>query len=77
MIENEVPQRQPTQDEIWYAKRMERYARQTRTAAVFIAWVLAIGMAVGVIVGIVVAVQLAKVGASPDCLTQGGINLSC
>jgi hypothetical protein len=35
----------------------ERYARQTRNATVFIAWLLGVGLAVGLLAGIVVVTR--------------------
>jgi hypothetical protein len=60
---------------------LERYARQTRTAAVFIAWVVALWLAVSVIGGIAVAVHVHEVNVQnqngTNCLSTGGNNPNC
>jgi hypothetical protein len=66
-------------------KKMLEYARQTRNATVFIAWIVGIGVVATLIMGIIVGVQTAKVanelnssnGTSSDCLSQGGTDPSC
>jgi hypothetical protein len=64
----------------------QRYARQTRTAVVFIAWVVAVVVVLTLIFGIIAGVQLGKIqnelnnGGSTtnsDCLSQGGTNPNC
>ena len=61
----------------------EYYARKTMKAVHFIAWIIGIFTLAGVILGIVAAVQLSHLngnlggGASSNCFSQGGTNLSC
>ena len=51
---------EPTAADIQMIKLVE-YARQTRSAMVFIAWIIGIGVAISLILGIIVGVQTAKV----------------
>lgn len=61
------------------------YARQTRNAVTFIAWVVAIVCATSLILGLVAAVQLSKLSSalngsgstSSNCMSQGGTDPSC
>ena len=73
----------PTAADIQMTKLVE-YVRQTRTATMFIAWVIGIGVAISLILGIIVGVQTAKVAnelngnsISSNCLSQGGSNPDC
>jgi hypothetical protein len=76
---------EPSAADIQTTKLLE-YARQTRSATMFIAWIIGIGVAVALVLGIIVGVQTAKVaselnnsgsGTSSNCLSQGGTNPSC
>ena len=53
-----------------------RYARQTRNAAVFIAWVVGIGVFFGFIGGIYGAVQIAKIGSAFGTSTSTTCDIS-
>jgi hypothetical protein len=60
------------------------YARQTRSATVFIAWMIGIGVAISLILGIIVGIQTDRVanelsnnGSSSNCQSQGGTNPNC
>jgi uncharacterized membrane protein YvbJ len=58
----------------------QAYLRQTRNAAVFIAWIVGIIFAVILILGIIVAKDLStasNASPSPTCLSQGGYDPSC
>ncbi len=59
----------------------EKYARQTRTAAVFVAWCVGIVMVLSLVGVIITAVTLSKInsdltggngGSVPTCQSQGG-----
>ena len=59
-------------------------ARQTRTAAVFIAWVIGIFAAISIVVGIIMAVQLTHLNnainssvSGGGCQSLGGTDPSC
>ncbi|MGH3218964.1 MAG: hypothetical protein ACRDPY_09700 [Streptosporangiaceae bacterium] len=72
-----------TAADLQMAKLVE-YARQTRSATVFIAWIIGIGVAIALVLGIIVGVQTAKVanelnggGGTSNCLSQGGTNPNC
>ena len=69
-----------------YQRQLVEYARQTRSATMFIAWIIGIGVAIALIIGIIVGVQTAKVASelnnngtstSSNCLSQGGTDPSC
>ena len=58
----------------------EKYARHTRNAVVFIAWIIGIGMAASIIVGVSVAVHISNDNSynSPsNCSSVGGTNPNC
>lgn len=64
----------------------QRYARQTRTAVVFIAWVVGVVVVLTLIFGIIAGVQLGKIqnelnnsgsATNSNCLSQGGTNPNC
>jgi t-SNARE complex subunit (syntaxin) len=65
--------------------KLVEYARQTRSATLFIAWIIGIGVAISLILGIIVGVQTAKVAnelnnggtSSSNCVSQGGTNPDC
>ena len=70
---------EPTAADIQMTKLVE-YARQTRSATMFMAWIIGIGVAAALVLGIIVGVQTAKVaselnnsgsGTSSNCLSQG------
>ena len=76
---------EPTAADIQMTKLVE-YARQTRSATVFIAWIIGIGMAISLVLGIIVGVQTAKVAnelnnggstSTSNCQSQGGTNPGC
>jgi hypothetical protein len=61
-----------------------RYARQTRDATVFIAWIVGIGVAIMLVLGIIAGVELAHLNSSSNggggvsnCYTDGGTDLTC
>jgi hypothetical protein len=60
---------------------MHKYARQTRTATVWIAWIVGIVFTLSVIGGIIAAVQLNKASNQIDsvynCQSLGGSDPSC
>jgi hypothetical protein len=62
---------------------MERYARQTRNATVFMAWLIGVLAALSLIGSIITAVEIAHLsnaingGSSSNCFTQGGTDTSC
>jgi hypothetical protein len=76
------PRLEPTPAEIQMTKLLN-YARQTRSATVFIAWIIGIGVVISLILGIIVGVQTAKVanelsnGGTSNCQSQGGTNPNC
>ena len=66
------------------AATAEDYARQTRNATVFIAWVVGIFAVVSLIAGIVIGVSLIHAvnnsnggGGVSNCISQGGTNPNC
>jgi hypothetical protein len=66
---------------------IERYARQTRNATVFLAWVVGILVALNLAAVILVGVQLSKIAqnqtgttntsVNSNCLSQGGSDPNC
>ena len=68
------------------AAELAKYARQTRNATVFIAWIIGVGVAIALVFGIILGIQTAKVanelntnggGTSSNCLSQGGTDPTC
>lgn len=65
-------------------ERMEKYARHSRNANVFVAVVVALWVLLSTIGGIWVIVQIANASSStsttissPTCISQGGYDTSC
>lgn len=58
-------------------QQMLTFARQTRNATVFIAWIVGIGVAAAIIVGIILGVQEAKVASELGNSSSGAANSSC
>jgi hypothetical protein len=67
--------------------RLERYARETRGAVVFIAWCVGIVVIISLVGAIIAGIDLAKVNSdlnngggsttSSNCVSQGGTNPGC
>jgi hypothetical protein len=76
------PNPEPTVAEVQMIELL-KYARQTRSATMFIAWIVGIGVTISLILGIIVGVQTAKVAnelsnnGTSNCLSQGGTNPDC
>jgi hypothetical protein len=85
-IEARYAQQPATQKHLTPGEPLElRYARQTRNATVFIAWVVAIGVAFSIIAGLVIGTSIAHSVSSSgtggvdisNCQSQGGYDPTC